>query len=45
MVAQFASDRAIDLVIVGPEAPLEAGVTDRLREAGLLVFGLVVYYV
>jgi phosphoribosylamine---glycine ligase len=26
-------------VIVGPEAPLAAGVSDRLREAGLLVFG------
>ena len=38
-VAQFAEAEAIDLVIVGPEAPLAAGVADRCREAGLLVFG------
>jgi phosphoribosylamine---glycine ligase len=38
-VAAFAGDNAIDFVIVGPEAPLAAGVADRLREAGLLVFG------
>ena len=30
---------AIDLVVIGPEAPLAAGVADRLREAGLAVFG------
>ncbi|EBA09254.1 phosphoribosylamine--glycine ligase [Sagittula stellata] len=39
VVVEFASDNAIDLVIVGPEAPLAAGVADRLREAGLSVFG------
>ncbi len=38
-VAEFAGENAIDLVIVGPEAPLAAGVADRLREAGVLVFG------
>ncbi|MDK3071865.1 phosphoribosylamine--glycine ligase [Sedimentitalea sp. JM2-8] len=38
-VATFAEENAIDMVIVGPEAPLAAGVADRLREAGLLVFG------
>ncbi|MBV2358299.1 phosphoribosylamine--glycine ligase [Thalassococcus sp. CAU 1522] len=38
-VAEFALENAIDLVIVGPEAPLAAGVADRLREAGVLVFG------
>ena len=38
-VASFAGDNAIDFVIIGPEAPLAAGVADRLREAGLLVFG------
>ncbi|XDA99376.1 phosphoribosylamine--glycine ligase [Sulfitobacter sp. LCG007] len=38
-VAEFAEDNAIDFVIVGPEAPLAAGVADRLRDAGLLVFG------
>ncbi|MCE8529073.1 phosphoribosylamine--glycine ligase [Ruegeria pomeroyi] len=39
LVATFAEENAIDFVIVGPEAPLAAGVADRLREAGLLVFG------
>ena len=38
-VANFAADNAIDFVIIGPEAPLAAGVADRLRDAGLLVFG------
>ena len=38
-VAVFAAENAIDLVIIGPEAPLAAGVADRLREAGLSVFG------
>ena len=39
VVVDFAGDNAIDLVIVGPEAPLAAGVADRLREAGFPVFG------
>ncbi|MFY0596544.1 MAG: phosphoribosylamine--glycine ligase [Cognatishimia sp.] len=38
-VAAFAEENAIDFVIVGPEAPLAKGVADRLRDAGLLVFG------
>ncbi|MEM9476670.1 MAG: phosphoribosylamine--glycine ligase [Pseudomonadota bacterium] len=38
-VATFAEENAVDFVIVGPEAPLAAGVSDRLRDAGLLVFG------
>ena len=38
-VATFAEENSIDFVIIGPEAPLAAGVADRLREAGLLVFG------
>ncbi len=38
-VAEFAQENAIDFVIIGPEAPLAAGVADRLRDAGLLVFG------
>ncbi len=38
-VATFAEENAIDFVIIGPEAPLAAGVADRLRDAGLLVFG------
>jgi phosphoribosylamine--glycine ligase len=35
----FAADRGIDLTIVGPEAPLVAGITDRFRTAGLKCFG------
>ena len=38
-LANFCGAEAIDFVIIGPEAPLAAGVADRLREAGLLVFG------
>ena len=38
-VVQFAEENAVDFVIVGPEAPLAAGVADRLREAGILTFG------
>ncbi|MFZ5962105.1 phosphoribosylamine--glycine ligase [Thalassococcus sp. BH17M4-6] len=38
-VAEFAGENNIDLVIIGPEAPLAAGVADRLREAGFAVFG------
>ena len=38
-VAVFCDDNAVDFVIVGPEAPLAKGVADRLRDAGLLVFG------
>ncbi|HYK11483.1 MAG TPA: phosphoribosylamine--glycine ligase [Gemmatimonadales bacterium] len=32
-------DHKIDLVIVGPEAPLAAGLADRLRRTGRAVFG------
>ncbi|UTV88449.1 phosphoribosylamine--glycine ligase [Cobetia amphilecti] len=35
----FARDNAIELTIVGPEAPLVIGVVDRFREAGLKCFG------
>ncbi|MCR8546526.1 phosphoribosylamine--glycine ligase [Salipiger sp. P9] len=38
-VVEFAGENAIDLVIVGPEAPLAAGVADALRDAGIPVFG------
>ncbi|MCQ0091641.1 phosphoribosylamine--glycine ligase [Roseovarius sp. M141] len=38
-VVTFAEQEAIDFVIIGPEAPLAAGVADRLREAGVLTFG------
>ena len=38
-VTAFAKENAVDLVVVGPEAPLVAGVTDALRERGIPVFG------
>ena len=38
-VVNFAEENAIDFVIIGPEAPLAAGVADRLRNAGILTFG------
>lgn len=38
-VVAFCKDMAIDFVVVGPEAPLVAGIADRLREAGIAVFG------
>ena len=38
-VVEFASQNAVDMVIVGPEAPLAAGVADALRAADLSVFG------
>ena len=38
-VVDFAVENSIDFVIVGPEAPLVAGVADRLRDAGILCFG------
>ncbi len=38
-VVAFARENAVDLVIVGPEGPLAAGLADDLREAGVRVFG------
>lgn len=38
-VLGFARDHAIDLVVIGPEAPLVAGVADVLRAADIMVFG------
>lgn len=35
----FAKDKGIDLTLVGPEAPLCAGIADRFQEAGLKIFG------
>ena len=38
-VVQFCAEQAIDFVVIGPEAPLAAGVADDLRAAGILTFG------
>ena len=39
MLADVATAEGIDLVVIGPEVAIAAGVGDRLREAGLSVFG------
>lgn len=36
---EFAKTHAIDLTIVGPEAPLVLGVVDKFQQAGLRIFG------
>ncbi len=38
-ILAFCKDKAIDFVVVGPEAPLVAGIADKLRAAGFAVFG------
>ncbi|WP_305989387.1 phosphoribosylamine--glycine ligase [Roseibium sp. MMSF_3544] len=38
-VIGFCRDMGIDLVVVGPEAPLVAGIVDDLEAAGIKVFG------
>ncbi|MCX4699610.1 phosphoribosylamine--glycine ligase [Streptomyces sp. NBC_01373] len=38
-VSALAVELGADLVVVGPEAPLVAGVADAVREAGIPVFG------
>ncbi len=38
-LAKFARDNAIDLTIVGPEAPLVAGIVDEFRRQNLTIFG------
>ena len=35
----FARSRHVELTVVGPEAPLAAGIVDRFRQAGLPIFG------
>ena len=39
LVADFAVDNDIELVVIGPEAPLVAGVADAIRPRGIAVFG------
>jgi len=38
-LADFVEKKGIDLTIVGPEAPLVAGIVDIFRERGLTIFG------
>jgi phosphoribosylamine--glycine ligase len=38
-IVELARRHTVDLVVIGPEAPLVAGVADVVREAGLAVFG------
>lgn len=38
-IVTFAKEKSADLVIVGPEAPLCAGLVDRLEDAGITAFG------
>jgi phosphoribosylamine--glycine ligase len=38
-VIAFAREKKIDLVVVGPEAPLCAGIVDELEAAGIRAFG------
>jgi phosphoribosylamine---glycine ligase len=38
-VVEFCAAEAVDFVIIGPEAPLAAGVADALAAAGILHFG------
>lgn len=38
-LADFAAAEAIDLTVVGPEAPLSAGIVDLFGERGLRIFG------
>ncbi|MFO0989782.1 MAG: phosphoribosylamine--glycine ligase [Alphaproteobacteria bacterium] len=38
-LVDFARSQTIDFVVVGPEAPLVAGLADRLEEAGIKAFG------
>ncbi|WP_166880342.1 MULTISPECIES: phosphoribosylamine--glycine ligase [unclassified Salinibacterium] len=39
VVAEYSIENDIELVIIGPEAPLVAGVADELRQRGIAVFG------
>lgn len=38
-IERYCRDEAVDFVIVGPEAPLVAGLVDRLEAAGIAAFG------
>jgi phosphoribosylamine--glycine ligase len=38
-LVKFAEKNEVELVVIGPEAPLVAGVADKIRAAGILCFG------
>lgn len=38
-VVELAIELSVDLVVVGPEAPLVSGISDSLREKGIPSFG------
>ena len=38
-IVAFAQENDVDLVVIGPEAPLAAGLGDTLRSAGIACFG------
>ena len=38
-IVSAAADECVDLVVIGPEAPLVAGLADALRDAGIRCFG------
>jgi phosphoribosylamine---glycine ligase len=38
-LAEFAASEGIDLTVVGPEAPLSAGIVDLFRQRGQRIFG------
>ncbi|MDM7327264.1 MAG: phosphoribosylamine--glycine ligase [Thermosynechococcus sp. Uc] len=38
-IGNFAKEKKVDLVVVGPEVPLAAGLGDRLQSLGIPVFG------
>ena len=38
-IARFCSEKKMDLVVVGPEVPLSAGISDFLNERGIRTFG------
>src|SRR5207342_3026049 len=38
-LVEFARKEAIAMTVVGPEAPLSAGIVDAFRAAGLKIFG------